>query len=259
MKNTRPLIFISNDDGVKAPGLHTLIDTVSTIGDVIAVAPAEPRSGQSSAITVDAPLRISECSSRKGVAIYSVSGTPVDCVKLGLHTLFTDRRPDIMLSGINHGSNSGNSVIYSGTMGAAMEAAMVGIPSVGFSLLHHSIAADFSHALPYISQITRVVLERGLPQGLCLNVNFPAQCEILGLKVVRAAKGHWTEEYKEYSDPQGKPFYWLTGKFVNAEPENPETDEYWLDRQYASVVPVRLDQSAADAIPAISDYFINTK
>lgn len=246
----QPLILISNDDGVSAPGLHYLIDRVRALGRVVAVAPLTPQSGMSSAITVNSPLRVNLAEDYNGVPIYSVSGTPVDCVKLALHTIL-DERPTLMLSGINHGSNSGNSVIYSGTMGAAMEAAMTGIPSIGYSLLHHSIAADFSETGRWIDLITHRVLESGLSDGICLNVNFPAKCVIEGIKVVRAAKGYWTQEYKEYTDPHGKPFYWLTGRFHNLEPGDDMTDEYWLDRNYGSVVPVRMDQTATDKISDI--------
>ena len=162
------------------------------------------------------------------------------------------RRPDIILSGINHGSNAGNSIIYSGTMGAALEGCMLGIPSVGYSLLHHSLKADFSECTPYITDITGRVLAEGLPDGVCLNVNFPAKVKIEGAKVVRAARSHWTEEYQEYTDPHGKPFFWLTGRIINEEPENADTDLYWLDRHFATIVPARADQNATDAINDIS-------
>lgn len=249
---TKPLIFISNDDSVEAPGLRHLIDCVADMGDIIAVAPAEPHSGQSSAITVNRPLRLKECDSYHGARILSVDGTPVDCVKLGLHAV-VDRRPDIMLSGCNHGSNAGNCITYSGTMGAAIEATMAGIPAIGYSLLDHSMKADFSRTVPYIRNITEKVLASGLERGICLNVNFPADVDIEGLKVVRAARGYWSEEYKEYTDPFGKPFYWLTGRFVNIEPDDSATDEYWLVRNYATVVPARADQSAIDCIDAVSN------
>ncbi|MDE5688019.1 MAG: 5'/3'-nucleotidase SurE [Paramuribaculum sp.] len=252
MTDSRPLIMVSNDDGVHAPGLRHLIDSVKEFGDVIAVAPDAPRSGQASAITVDTPLRITEHDDIDGAKVYSVNGTPVDCVKLGLHAIMP-RKPDLMLSGVNHGSNSGNSVIYSGTMGVAMEACMVGVPAVGFSLLHHSIAADFTHTTPYIIDIVRAVLQKGLPADVCLNVNIPAKCVPLGIKVVRAARGYWTEEYKEYSDPAGRPFYMLTGHFHNEEPDNDATDEYWLARKYVSVVPVRPDQTDTAAISTVRE------
>lgn len=249
--NKRPLIFISNDDGINARGLFHLIDCVKEMGDIIAVAPDMPHSAQSSAISVEKPLRITRHNDYRGAQIYSVSGTPVDCVKLGLHAI-VDRKPDLMLSGINHGSNSGNSIIYSGTMGAAMEACMAGIPSIGYSLLDHSPQADFTRTTGFITKITGNVIQHGLPKDVCLNVNIPANCKPNGIKITRAARGHWGEEYAEYTDPHGRKFYWLTGHFVNEEPESDETDIYWLDRQYVTVVPARPDQTAIDSINGIN-------
>lgn len=247
----RPLILISNDDGVQAPGLHRLIETVMPLGDVIAVAPDGPRSGQSSAMTVNGPLHITRHDDIDGAEVYSISGTPVDCIKLALHHI-VPRRPDLVLAGINHGSNAGVNIIYSGTMGAVLEACMQGIPAIGYSLMHHSMQADFSQCLPYIKLITERVLAHGLPHDVCLNVNFPTRVKIEGLKVVRAARSHWTEEYREYTDPHGKPFYWLTGNIVNEEPDNPDTDMYWLDRNWASVVPSQPQQDATQAIGTIT-------
>lgn len=248
----RPLILITNDDGVHAPGLRHLIESVKQFGDVMAVAPAHPQSGQSSAITCDGILRVGCHDSFEGAEVLSVTGTPADCVKLALHSL-VPRRPDILLSGINHGSNSGNSVIYSGTMGAVIEGCMNGLPSVGFSLLHHSIAADFSHTTPFIRDITQKVLAGRLPQEVCLNVNIPAKCTPLGVKVVRAARGYWEQEYRRYEDPHGRPFYMLAGHFVNIDSGDDTTDEYWLERKYVTVVPVRPDQSDKAAITAVEN------
>lgn len=248
----KPLILITNDDSIEAKGLRVLVDCVKEMGDIYVVAPDQPHSGQSSAFTVNSPLRVIEHPDYNGAVMRSVTGTPVDCVKLAMHHVLP-RRPDIILSGINHGSNAGNSIIYSGTMGAAFEGCMFGIPSVGYSLLHHSLKADFSECTPYVTDITRRVLADGLPQGVCLNVNFPAKVKIEGAKVVRAARSHWTDEYQEFLDPHGKPFYWLTGRIVNEEPDNPETDLYWLDRRYATIVPARADQSATDTIGTIAN------
>lgn len=239
----KKLILISNDDGIKAPGLHRLIETVAKLGDVIAVAPDEPHSGQSAALTVNGPLRITQHPDKEGAKVYSVSGTPVDCIKLAMHHI-VPRRPDIILAGINHGSNAGINLIYSGTMGAVQEGCVQGIPSVGLSLMHHSMEADFSYCLPIIKNIVQSVLEKGLPQGVCLNVNFPAKVAIEGVKLVRAARSYWSEEYKEYTDPHGKTFYWLSGGLINEEPEDPGTDLYWLDRHYATIVPAMPDRSA---------------
>ena len=242
------LILITNDDSIEAPGLHFLVDCVKDLGEVYVVAPALPHPGDSSAFPVQAPPRINAPEGNHGARVFSVNGTPVDCVKLSMHHILPCK-PDLLLSGVNHGSNAGNSVIYSGTMGAAFEACMQGIPAVGYSLLHHSLKADFSECTPYIKAITRAVIENGLPEGVCLNVNFPAKVKIEGMRVTRAARSHWSEEYQEYLDPHGKPFFWLTGKLQNDEPESTDTDIYWLDRNYASIVPVRADQNATDAIP----------
>lgn len=250
----RPLILISNDDGIAAPGIHVLAHIAQELGDVYIVAPSNPQSGMSSAMSVNVPLRITQHENtgyKDNVKIFSVSGTPVDCIKLSMHNILP-RRPDLMLCGINHGSNAGNNLIYSGTMGAVMEACMIGIPAIGYSLMHHSMKADFSQAEPLIDRITRAVLAKGLPAGICLNVNFPAKVAIEGLKVVRSAKSHWTEEYREYIDPAGKPFYWLTGQQINDEPEATDTDLYWLERNYATVVPVAPDQTSVPAISVVS-------
>lgn len=248
----KKLILISNDDSVNAPGIHFLVDCVKGLGDVWVVAPDEPKSGQSSSLTFNSPLRIIRHEGYEGARMFSVSGTPVDCVKLAMNSI-VPRRPDLVLAGVNHGSNAGNSVIYSGTMGAVFEGCMAGIPSVGYSLLSHSMDADFSECRPYIEAITSEVLAGGLPEGVCLNVNFPAKVKIEGLKVVRAARSHWTEEYQEYLDPHGQPFYWLTGRQVNEEEGNPDTDLYWLPRNYATCVPcTALQNASAPDITAVA-------
>lgn len=250
MSTDKPLILITNDDGIEAKGLRHLVDCVRSMADVIVVAPNQPHSGQSSAFTVNSPLRIVEHPDYHGAMMRSVTGTPVDCVKLSMQHILP-RRPDLLLSGVNHGSNAGNSIIYSGTMGAALEACMQGIPAVGFSLLDHSLKADFDECSPYISDVTARVLAQGLPEDVCLNINFPARVRIEGMKVVRSARSHWTEEYKAYTDPHGKPFYWLTGNIVNDEPEATDTDLYWLDCNYATVVPCTPDQNIPPALAPV--------
>lgn len=246
----RPLILISNDDGIEAPGIHYLANWVKDLGDVYIVAPDLPQSGKSSSMSFNSPLRITRHDSADGINLFSIDGTPVDCVKLGLHAV-VPRKPDLVLAGINHGSNAGCNCIYSGTMGAAFEGSMAGIPAIGYSLMHHSMKADFSECERYIRQLTAAVLEKGLPRDVALNVNFPAKVKIEGIKAVRAARSHWTEDFKEYADPTGKPFYWLTGQQINEEPDNAETDLYWLDRNYATIVPVVAEQSSVAAIGAI--------
>lgn len=251
MDTNRKLILVTNDDGFDAKGLKCLAQCASAYGDVVIVAPSRPQSGMSSAITVGAPLRITEHDDTADCRVFSVSGTPVDCVKLAMHTILP-RRPDLLLSGINHGSNSGTAITYSGTMGAVMEGCMNGIPSIGFSLLHHSLKADFSLSIDLVAEIVGKAISHPLPQWAALNVNIPALVKPLGVRVCRAAKGHWSEEYVRYLDPQANPFYWLTGRFVNMEPDATDTDEYWLGKNYVSVVPVTPDQTLDAAIPAFS-------
>lgn len=254
MKAERPLIFITNDDGIGSRGIAHLTRIALKFGDVVVVAPENPQSGKSSAITVNSPLFINEHPSIDGARMLSVTGTPVDCVKLGMYAVL-DRKPDLILSGINHGSNAAVNNIYSGTMGATMEGCLLGIPSIGYSLLDHSPDADFEPLTSFISDITAKVLSEGLPDGICLNVNFPSRCTPKGVRTVRAAKGRWTEEYATYATPHGTPYYWLTGKFHNDEPDNTETDEYWLGQGYGTIVPIRPDQTATDMIDRIKKIF----
>ncbi len=254
IETKRPLILISNDDGVNAPGIYHLADCVREFGDVYVVAPDGPQSGQASAITVGRGLRVTEHPDYNGVKVFSVNGSPVDCVKIAMHAI-VPRKPDFVFTGVNHGPNAGNSIIYSGTMGAAFEGCMLGIPSVGFSLITHDLGADFTPTTAYIKQIAAKVIADGLPYGVCLNVNFPVCNEIKGLKVVKAAMGHWIEEYLDYTDPNGKPFYMLTGRYQADNPDDPETDLYWLDRGYGTIVPARTDQTAHDLIPSFASLF----
>lgn len=250
----RPLILISNDDSINALGVHKLAQYASLFGDVIVAAPALPQSGQSSALGVDKALRISEHEDYCGARMFSISGSPVDCVKLALNAI-CPRKPDLLLSGINHGSNSGNAIIYSGTMGAVIEGCTVGIQSIGFSLCSHSMQADFDLSKDLIIDIIRNTLDNPLPHHIALNVNIPAKIKPLGVRVCRAASGHWSEEYARYVDPNGKPFYWLTGRFVNEEPDATDTDEYWLSQGYASVVPIDIDQTAKAQVSPLATIY----
>lgn len=243
MANNRPLILISNDDGIDARGVHVLIDCLSKFGDIVCVCPDGPRSGQSMAITVNGPLRITRLQDYNGAKMYKVNGTPVDCVKLAVYVAL-DRRPDLVVAGINHGSNSAINVVYSGTMGAAFEGCAFGIPAIGFSLTDHSPNADLEPSKQFVETIAKAVIDNGLPQGVCLNVNIPdSDVAPTEMRVVRACKGNWSDEYQEFSDPSGKPFYWLTGKFTNEEPESTDTDEWCLANGIVSVVPVALDRT----------------
>lgn len=250
-----PLILITNDDGITAPGIRNLVKTVKQISsNCVVVAPDSPQSGMGHAITMNATLRL-EKTTLEGVPAYSCSGTPVDCVKIATSKVL-EEKPDLIVSGINHGSNSSINVIYSGTMSAAVEGAIEGIPSIGFSLCNSSIDADFSPILSYVKQIVEQALVQAIPQGTCLNVNFPAVGEelIQGIKVCRQAKALWEEEFDERKDPSGKSYYWLTGKFVNKEEEKEDTDEWALKNNYVSVVPVQFDVTAHHLIKDLKNY-----
>ena len=248
MENKRPLILVSNDDGYRARGVHCLTQLLMEFADVVAVCPEGPQSGKSMAITVNDPLRITRIDDYAGVEPnvewYAVNGTPVDCVKVAMHTILKNRRPDMVCTGINHGSNAAINVLYSGTMGAAFEGCAFGIPSVGFSLCDHSANADFLPMLPYVEKIARAVLDEGLPEGVCLNVNAPVVAEIKGMKETRECRGHWSDEYKEYTDPHGKKFYWLAGEFINDEADKPDTDQSLLDAGWISIVPCELNRGS---------------
>ena len=255
MDNCRPLILIVNDDGVDAPGVHHLAECVRSMGEVYVVAPLAPQSGQSAAMTVGSPLRITERESTVyGIRVFSVNGTPVDCVKMAIHAI-VPRRPTVIFAGINHGSNSGVNITYSGTMGAVREGCIERIPSVGFSFEDNSIGADFSPFLGFITDIATEVIVNGLPKGVCLNVNIPASAKPKGIRVCRAVHGKWVDGYMRYVDPVGEPFYWLTGKFENFEPDATDTDEYWLQQNYISIVPVKCDMSAIKLINSLAQRF----
>ncbi len=238
----RKLILISNDDGVDARGLENLINMVKPFGDVFVVAPERGQSGMSHSISLLEPLRTRKIKISKELSIVAVPGTPVDCVKLAINQLLP-RKPDLMVSGINHGSNSAISVIYSGTMGAAIEASLYGIPAIGFSVLDHSKDADFTLAVKYGPKIIEDVLANGLPPQVALNVNFPIldEKDFKGFKICKQTTGVWKEEFEKRVDPYGGEYYWLTGNFHNFEPENPDSDEWALMNNFASIVPVKID------------------
>lgn len=253
MEKKRPLILITNDDGYLAKGINSLIDSVKDLGDILVVAPDGPRSGMSSAITSLQPLRAHLLKDTPAFKLYTCTGTPVDCVKLGINEL-AEHKPDIVLSGINHGSNAAVAVLYSGTMGAAMEGAVFKVPSIGFSLLDHSVNADFSATSKYIKLLTQQVLNNGLPNGTCLNVNIPKGNNIEGIKVCRQTSGQWVGEFIESKDGANKPIYWLTGEFANDEPHDENTDEWALAHNYVSVVPIKVDMTNHKHLEEIKDW-----
>ena len=254
--NKKPLILITNDDGITAPGIRTLIEVMLKIGDVIVVAPDSPQSGMGHAITLDNILYFDNIKLNPEATHkeYTCSGTPADCVKLALQQI-TPRKPDICVSGINHGSNSSINVIYSGTMSAAIEAGIEGIPSIGFSLLDYNLDANFEASKKYIEKITQQVLKNGLPKGIVLNVNIPnlPSEKIKGTKVCRQAKAQWVEDFDKRKSPMGKEYYWLTGTFINQD-EGKDTDEWALSQGYVSIVPTQFDLTAYQFIDELNSW-----
>jgi len=251
----RPLILVTNDDGINAPGIRTLVSVIKDIGDVIVVAPDSPQSGMGHAITINSTLHSSRITPKNSEIIeYSCSGTPADCVKLAINELMP-RKPDLCVSGINHGSNSSINVIYSGTMSAAIEAGIEGVPAIGFSLLDYSWNADFSHSKDFIRKITLNALNNGIPKGVVLNVNIPAvkKSDVKGVKICRQAKAYWVEEFDKRKNPLGQEYYWLTGKFVNKD-QGEDTDEWALKNNYISIVPVEFDLTAHHAIQGLNEW-----
>lgn len=259
MSKKKPLILVTNDDGITAPGIRHLIKIMKQIGDVVVVAPDSPQSGMGHAITINDNLYCDPVQLKKTEKHleFSCSGTPADCVKIAKQEIL-DRKPDICVSGINHGSNSSINVIYSGTMSAAVEAGTEGIPAIGFSLLDYSLTADFEPTTKFVKAITKNVLENGLPQGVVLNVNFPKLSEdkIKGIKVCRQAKAHWVEEFDKRTNPQGRDYYWLTGEFVNQD-QGEDTDEWALENGYVSLVPVQFDLTAHHYIKELNNWNLN--
>lgn len=247
MKKDR-LIFVSNDDGYAAKGFAAAIEVAREFGRVVAVAPAEPQSGRSQAITMYEPLFLEKRREEEGVEVYSFTGTPVDCVKWAFDHLLLGEKVDLVISGINHGSNSAINVLYSGTMGAAIEGSFYGCPSVGLSLTTHDADAEFESAKHYAREIIASVLENphNGNQPLCLNVNVPNIPfeDIKGVKVCRQCRGIWREEFFPYEDPRGKPYFWLTGSYTNYEPAAADTDEWALKEGYVAVVPVQIDMTS---------------
>lgn len=240
----KPLILVTNDDGITAPGIRHLVDFMNEIGEVVVVAPNSPQSGKGHAITIDSTLTFEEINLDGPQKDFSLSGTPVDCVKFALNKIVT-RKPDLVVSGINHGANSSINVIYSGTMSAAVEAGVEGLQAIGFSLLDFSWDADFMQAKDFIQDIVRKVLKNPIPKGVVLNVNIPKlpKEEIKGIKVCRQANAKWEENFDERINPHGKKYYWLTGYFNNMD-DGHDADETALGEGFVSVVPVKFDMTA---------------
>jgi 5'-nucleotidase len=258
-KEEKPLILVTNDDGITAPGIRHLIKIMKTIGEVVVVAPDRPQSAMGHAITISDnlycdPVTIDKYSQVKE---YSCSGTPADCVKIGAQEILR-RKPDLCVSGINHGSNSSINVIYSGTMSAAVEAGVEGIPAIGFSLLDYSMEANFDHTTKFVKRITESVIQNGLPKGVVLNVNIPKVSDekIKGVKICRQANARWQEQFDKRQSPQGRDYYWLSGEFINQD-EGQDTDVEALEQNYVSIVPVKFDLTAHDFIKELNSWSIH--
>ena len=251
----KPLILVSNDDGITSRGILTLINLMKKLGEVIVVAPDSPQSGMGHAITVGETLRLERTDIFRDIEAYECSGTPADCVKLARHCLLRGRRQlDVVVSGINHGSNTSISVLYSGTMSAAIEGAIEGTPAIGFSLCDYSNLADFTHIEEHVTKITQEVLKRGLPKGVALNVNFPPKRndKVKGIRICRQSNAQWVEEFDERFDPNGRRYFWMAGNFVNFD-KGEDNDEWAIANNYVSVVPCQFDLTAHHAIPVINE------
>lgn len=252
---SKPLILVSNDDGITSRGIRVLVNLMKKLGEIVVVAPDSPQSGMGHAITIGNTLRLTETDIFEGVKAYKCSGTPADCVKLGKFHVLKDRRPDLVVSGINHGSNTSISVLYSGTMSAAVEGAIEGLPSIGFSLCDFDSDADFSHTEESVLKIATLVLEKGMPQGIALNVNFPPKQkeQLKGIKICRQAHAKWQEEFDQRFDPNGRRYFWLAGNFVNFD-KGEDNDEWAIANNYVSVVPCQYDLTAHHAISALNEW-----
>ena len=252
---TKPLILVTNDDGITAPGLRSLIEVMNEIGEVVVVAPDSPQSGMGHAITINSTLYCDKIKVTDGPQLeYSCSGTPADCVKLAINELL-DKKPDLCVSGINHGSNSSINVIYSGTMSAAIEAGIEGVPAIGFSLLDFKWNANFKPLKEYIKKISLEALKKGIPKDVVLNVNFPLlkNGKIKGMKICRQARAYWVEEFDKRTNPMGREYYWLTGTFIN-EDKGEDTDEWALNKGYISIVPTQFDLTAHHSLQQINTW-----
>lgn len=245
MKEERPLILITNDDGIYAKGLRELIDVMCLFGKVLVVAPERAMSGMSAAVTLENPIRVSEVEKNDNYESYKCTGTPADCVKAGFN-LFGER-PDYVVIGINHGPNSGTNIVYSGTMGATMEGCLHGVVSIGFSLCDFDADADFTKSKVWVARIFQKVVEKGLPERVCLNVNIPSG-EIKGVEICRQTKGHWEEEFEKHKDPYNHDYYWLGGTFINEEPDVSGTDLCVLENQKITIVPVKVDYTSLETV-----------
>ena len=248
----RKLILIANDDGYEAKGINALTDMLRDMGDLLVCAPEGARSGFSCAFSATTPLTLTKRHEEPGLQVWSSNGTPVDCVKLAL-SLLCEHRPDMVIGGINHGDNGSVNTHYSGTMGVTLEGCMKYIPSVAFSLCDHRSDADFEPLRPYVRRITQQVLASGLPQGVCLNVNFPLATEFKGVRICRMAKGTWQREIVTCHHPRGYDYHWMVGHYTNDEPQADDTDNWALTHGYVAITPTRTDVTAYESFTKLTE------
>ena len=253
MENKRPLLLISNDDGYDAKGIRVLVEMLSDLGDIIVCAPESARSGYSCAFSATEPLRLCLREQHESLEIWSCNGTPVDCVKMALAEI-VPRKPDMVIGGINHGDNASVNVHYSGTMGVTLEGCMKYISSVAFSLCDHRADADFSPLRPLVREITKRILREPLPQGVCLNVNFPLVDHYQGVRVCRMAKGTWGGEVEKRHHPRGYDYWWMVGYYTNDEPDAEDTDNWALTHGYVAITPTQIDVTAYEAINLVKSW-----
>tara|TARA_B110000967_G_scaffold12842_1_gene12420 strand:+ start:189 stop:953 length:765 start_codon:yes stop_codon:yes gene_type:complete len=248
------LILITNDDGYSSKGIKALINAVKNLGKILIVAPDSPQSGMGHAISVNKPIRCYKTNFFDSVEAYCCTGTPVDCIKMGLY-LLKDKKPDLILSGINHGSNVSTNILYSGTMSAAVEGALSGIPSVGYSLTDYSEDADFQYSEKIVQTISIKVIKEGLKKGTCLNVNIPnvKENQIKGIKVCRQGRAFWDDTFDHRKDPLGKDYYWLTGSFSSKE-QALDTDINYLENNYVTIVPTQFDMTCHDSVDELKKW-----
>ena len=251
---TKLLILITNDDGYNSKGIKALINAVKNLGKILIVAPDSPQSGMGHAISVNKPIRCYKTNFFDSVEAYCCTGTPVDCIKMGLY-LLKDKKPDLILSGINHGSNVSTNILYSGTMSAAVEGALSGIPSVGYSLTDYSEDADFQYSEKIVQIISKKVIKEGLKKGTCLNVNIPniKENQIKGIKVCRQGRAFWDDTFDHRKDPLGKDYYWLTGSFSSKE-QALDTDINYLENNYVTIVPTQFDMTCHDSVDELKKW-----
>ncbi|MBO5579149.1 MAG: 5'/3'-nucleotidase SurE [Prevotella sp.] len=254
MENKKPFILISNDDGYQAKGINSLVDMIRDMADILVCAPESGRSGMACAFSANEPLVLVPQKQEEGLEVWSCNGTPVDCVKLALEELCKERRPQMVIGGINHGDNASVNAHYSGTMGVTLEGCMKYIPSVAFSLCTHDWFADFEPLRPYIRKIVRKVLDDGLPKGVCLNVNFPVVDQFKGVRICRMAPGTWDNEVVKCRHPRGYDYWWMVGRYTNDEPEAEDTDNWALRHGYIAITPTKIDITSYEMIEQMKNW-----